>query len=444
MIPLRTQSQARGRSERQVTGGAKYHRLVRTYFQVRASAYAALFIAIGMHMRGRGYGDIAWVLLILQFLVYPHLAFWRARKAENSLQAELGNLMLDSLLVGVWAAALEFPTWIAFTLLLGTLLNNAINRGWRGTLGALLAFSAGALAWVAVAGFMVAPDTDLAVTAMCLIGLSVYVIGLGNIVYSQNCKLRATREALRQGEELYRLITEHAGDLIAMLDTEGRWVYASPSYRRLLGAAALEAGTDALAHVHAEDRDAMRAALAAAIRAGEPQQLLYRLLASEGAAHEFQATVSSFWHAGAHKAVLVSIDVTELRQRDRKLAIQAHAFDNMAEAMMIVAADPARTIVSVNRAFTTVTGYGDDDVVGKSETKFRTALEPPQFYDDMRESLSRAGHWSGTTWCRRKDGSIYRERRTASAIGNGAVDTAYYIHFFADISSAEPAQAQRR
>ena len=62
----------------------------------------------------------------------------------------------------------------------------------------------------------------------------------------------------------------------------------------------------------------------------------------------------------------------------------------------------------------------------------------------MREALEREGHWSGTSWCRRKDGSIYRERRNASLIKDEIGRTAYYIFFFADISSVEPAQAPAR
>src|SRR5512135_2435416 len=101
---------------------------------------------MGVQMLGRGYGAIAWSLLVLQFVVYPHLLFWRARSAAFSLRAEHANLLLDCLLLGAWVAALEFPTWIGFPIFLGTTLNNAMNRGWRGALGAMLAFACGALA----------------------------------------------------------------------------------------------------------------------------------------------------------------------------------------------------------------------------------------------------------------------------------------------------------
>lgn len=421
----------------------KYHRLVRIDYQVRASSFAALFVVIGVQMWARTYGPVAWVFLALQFLVYPHLLFWRARRAPNSLRAEQTNLLLDALLLGAWASALEFPDWIAFTLFLGALLNNATYRGRRGALGALLAFSFGALAWGLIAGFKFSPHTDSWAAALCMLGLSVYVIGVGNIVFVQYRKLRDARSALRQSEEHYRIITENAGDLIAMLDAAGRWVYANPAYRRLLPETALETGADALAHLHPEDRDATRAILENAVQSGEPQGFLYRLIAADGKEHEFQAKAKSFLHAGAPRTVVVSTDVTELRQRDKKLALQANVFENMADAMMIIAADGR--ILSVNRAFTAVTGYGAEEVCGKSESEFHTALQPQEFYDEIRAALERQGNWSGTFWCRRKDASIYREWRNISVIRDATGHTTHWVVFFADVSqSAHPDPALAR
>lgn len=414
-----------------------YHRFVRIFYQIRAGAFALLFVAIGMHMWGRGYGGLAWALLALQFLVYPHLLFWRASRAANSLRAEHTNLLLDCLLFGIWVSALAFPTWIAFPIFLGATLNNAMNRGWRGALGAMIAFALGALAWGLAAGFRVEPQTEPAAAALCLIGLFVYVIGLGNIAYAQSRNLRDTRETLRQREEHYRIITENAGDLIAMLDDAGRWVYANPAYSRLLPESALEIGTDALAHLHPEDRAATRALLDRAVLSGEAQEIFYRLIAADGSEREFQAKAKSFAHSGASRIVIVSTDITALRQRDKRLAVQANVFENMSEAMMIAATDG--TIISVNRAYATLTGYSEDEVCGKPESEFRTALQPPEFYDDIHAALERQGYWTGTSWCRRKDGSIYREWRSISVIRDAAGHATHFVSFLADVSRSPQA-----
>jgi len=403
--------------------------MVRTYYKVRVVSFAALFAVIGLHLEGHGQGLVSWGMLVLQCLVYPHLVYYRSRTAQDPLRAEWSSAHLDSVLVGIWSAALGFPTWIAFTLFIGTALNNVMNRGWRGALMALGAYCAGALGWIMVGGFHAAPETDASVTSLCLIGLSVYVLGLGNIVFAQNSKLRATRAALRKSEEDYRLITENAGDLIAMLDADGRWVYTSPSYRRLLGEEALQSGLSALVSVHPEDRDRVRGQLLKAVETGDSQEFLYRLIDTEGNPNEFQATVNAFEQGGVRKVVIVSIDVTELRQRDKTLAVQAHAFENMAEGMMITAADGM--ILSVNRAFTTVTGYSKEDVLGRPEDEFRTAMQPPKFYDDIRTALKQRGHWTGTTWSRRKDQQLHRERRSISAIRDEAGRITHIIHFIA-------------
>jgi len=396
---------------------------------VRTIACAAEFGVIGLHMSGHGYGSIALSLLILQFLIYPHLVFWRASKSENQLKAEHLNLLLDTLISGIWSAALEFPLWIVFTLFAGSSLSNVINRGWRGAVGAVLTFVSGALAWELIVGFRVSTDTDVLVTFLCALGISVYLGSIANMLYLRNRKLLEAQDALRKSEEDYRLITENAGDLIATLDSEGRWVYTSPSYRRLLSEESLAIGVSALVHIHREDRDMVRTQLRKSVETGESQEFLYRLMGSDGSANEFQATVNSFIQAGERKVVIVSIDITELRQRDKALAIQAHAFENMAEGMMITAADGL--ILSVNRAFTAVTGYAKEDVVGKTEAEFRIALQPPKFYDDISAALEKRGYWTGITWSRRKDGEIYRERHSVSAIREEGGRTTHYITFFA-------------
>ncbi|MBI3523050.1 MAG: diguanylate cyclase [Betaproteobacteria bacterium] len=179
----------------------KVHWLVRSNYLIRATSFAALFVAIGMHMLEQGYGAVAWGLLALQFLAYPHLVFRHARSVRDSLRTELFFLTLDALLVGIWAAALGFPTWIAFTMFIGCALNNATIQGWRGMLTAFLAYFGGALLWVIGAGFRHAPDTGFSSVALCMVGLTIYVLGVGNVTFIRNHKLRDTRKTLRQREQ---------------------------------------------------------------------------------------------------------------------------------------------------------------------------------------------------------------------------------------------------
>ncbi len=134
--------------------------------------------------------------------------FWRALRAPHPAHAELNNLTLDSLLIGLWVAALQFPLWIAFAMFMASSLNSAIGRGVKGTGLALLAFSSGVLMSVAVFGWHPAPDTSWPITWLCMIGLSLYVLAIGSIAHVRAHKLRDAREQLRQGKQTRRAANE--------------------------------------------------------------------------------------------------------------------------------------------------------------------------------------------------------------------------------------------
>src|SRR6267378_2076303 len=113
-------------------------KLARLNYAVRAGAFAWCFTTIGIHLWERGYGWPAWVLLAAQFLVYPHLMYWRAVRSHKPNRAERDNLFLDSVFLGLWAAALGFPLWISYNIVGSALLNAVINRGGVGMLWAAL------------------------------------------------------------------------------------------------------------------------------------------------------------------------------------------------------------------------------------------------------------------------------------------------------------------
>ena len=123
----------------------------------------------------------------------------------------------------------------------------------------------------------------------------------------------------------------------------------------------------------------------------------------------------------SQRLLLVSQDVTDLRESEERVLLAAHALEGMTEAIVITAADG--TVVTVNRAFTEISGYTRDDVLGQSERVIRNALQPPEFYDEVARAVAKDGYWSGTTWARRKNGSVYREWRSVRAVrdANGAV-----------------------
>jgi PAS domain S-box-containing protein len=415
-------------------------RLVRTNYVVRTAALAYAFLTIGLHLWEHGSSLPVWLCFAVQFLAYPHALYWRALRAAQPVRAELDNLYIDSTLLGAWIAFLGFPTWIAFGLLGATMLNATVNRGLLGTAVALGCTAAGAAVVMAIGGFRYSPATSELVTALCFFGILGYTCAVGQVVYLQNRRIVRTREKLRASEERYRLIAENAGDLIAMLDHEGRWLYASPSYQRILDPADLAPGADAFRRVHPDDAERARASVLRSAATGKPREVALRLVDREGRVRKYRSRVQALGSPdqplAAQRLLVVSQDVTDLRESEERLLLAAHALEGMTEAIVITAADG--TVVTVNRAFSELSGYSRDDVLGQSERAIRNALQPPEFYDEVYRAVAKDGYWSGTTWARRNNGSVYREWRSIRAVKDAAGAVTHYVIVFSEVNPSSP------
>ncbi len=412
-------------------------RLVRTVYVARAYCFAYCFVALALLSWERGAGPAGWTFLALTFLVYPHLAYRIALAVRDPLRAEHINLLLDAALFGAWAAQFGFPLWVSYALLSGSTLNNLVNRGLPGLLPSLALFALGAGVWGAVRGFVYQPQIGPLVTALSLFGALAYACLVGLIVQRQTRRIVLAREKLRISEESYRLISENAGDLIAMIDSEGRWRYASPSHARILPAADLAPGADAFRHVHTDDAAQARAALRRIIETGEAGEFSMRIVCTDGAVRAFDCSGHAVRDdAGTwSRVVLVSRDATEVGQQREQLKVAALAFENMDEAIMITAADGR--IVMVNKAFSRITGFAAEEVVGRAESDYRLAMQPAEYYADVHAELARSGHWSGSTWSRRKGGALYRELRNVSAVRDDAGRIVYYVAVFFEVDPSK-------
>jgi PAS domain S-box-containing protein len=398
--------------------------LAATNYRVRAAAFLYSFAVLGIVLWERGAGPVAWTLLALQFIAYPHLVYWRARYSPRPVHAELNNLYLDAALLGAWCAEFGFPTWITFSLVAATSLNAVVNRGGWGFLVSLACSAGGAGVWALVRGMAYSPITSDLVTALCALGVLGYSSSVGYLVHARTRRLAATGEDLRVSEERYRLIAENAGDLIAMVDHEGRWLYTSPSYARVLNAADIAFGADAFRRVHPDDARNARLTVLRTAAGGRPRDMALRLVDREGRVRQYKTRVQALYGAQP-RILLVSQDVTDLRASEERVLLAGHALEGMTEAILITSADG--TVLTVNRAFCELTGFKRDDVLGRPEKEIRNALQPPEYYDEIYATVLREGYWSGTSWARRKSGVVYREWRSVRAVRDEA--NAAITHF---------------
>lgn len=116
-----------------------------------------------------------------------------------------------------------------------------------------------------------------------------------------------------------------------------------------------------------------------------------------------------------------------------KMEIASQVIDHTIEGILVT--DKGGKIISVNPAFTEITGYKEEEVVGKNPNILKSGKQTKGFYQDLWTSIEKNGFWQGEIWNCRKDGEEYLQWLTISAIKNDAGDVVQYAGMFSDISS---------
>ena len=129
-------------------------------------------------------------------------------------------------------------------------------------------------------------------------------------------------------------------------------------------------------------------------------------------------------------------DITERKQTEHEQRIAAIAFESQ-EGMMIT--DAKCIVIKVNHAFTRITGYSAEDVIGQTPRLLSSGMQGKDFYVAMWNSINEHGTWQGEIWNRRKVGKVYPQHLTITAVKapNGAITN--YVGTLLDITLSKAA-----
>src|SRR5215467_11204834 len=141
------------------------------------------------------------------------------------------------------------------------------------------------------------------------------------VVYQQYRFYRVHRES-QKNEELFKIVTENAADMIALVDMKGRRLYNSPAYKRILGYSSAELGeTSSFEQIHPEDRLRVLEAAREARESGVGKRLEYRIKHKDGSWKVLESEASTIRDANGEvaKLVIVNRDVTERKRAEQQL-----------------------------------------------------------------------------------------------------------------------------
>lgn len=133
-------------------------------------------------------------------------------------------------------------------------------------------------------------------------------------------------------------------------------------------------------------------------------------------------------------------DITARMEAEERLRLAANVFTHADEGIIIT--DPQAHILDVNEAFTRITGYSREEALGRKPSFLSSGHHPASFYASLWATLHETGRWNGELWNRHKDGSVFIELLTISAVEDAHKHLTHYVGLFTDITSQKEQQRQ--
>jgi diguanylate cyclase (GGDEF)-like protein/PAS domain S-box-containing protein len=224
---------------------------------------------------------------------------------------------------------------------------------------------------------------------------------------------------------------------LAHLDLDGRWRRVNPRLVALIErpAAALFGTQASVLFPHLATR--IRDCLGGPARTCLDEREVAR---SDGSAIwvEFSLHLVLGDDGAAQFFVLALTDITARRHAEEDWRLSAAVFSNTREGVVITDCDGR--ILTVNPAFTAITGYEPGELIGLSMRLLQSGRHDRAFYDALWHAVRVTGYWQGEIWNRRKNGDVYPELLTISTVRDESGGIVNYVGTFSDITTWKRSQ----
>ncbi|MFA7347779.1 MAG: EAL domain-containing protein [Desulfurivibrionaceae bacterium] len=189
-----------------------------------------------------------------------------------------------------------------------------------------------------------------------------------------------------------------------------------------------------LQYLHSEDQARVQTWLQGLLAGDSFGNLEFRIIRPDGAERDIhaEAEVKRDGHGRAVQLMGIVQDITEAKHATRQLVLSDNVFENSIEGIVIT--DANGVIQRINRAFTDITGYEEQEVIGQNPRILKSERHENEFFAEMWSALVENGQWQGEIWNRRKDGEIYPEWLIISSIRDTRGTIVNYVGVFHDMT----------
>jgi two-component system cell cycle sensor histidine kinase/response regulator CckA len=252
----------------------------------------------------------------------------------------------------------------------------------------------------------------------------------------QQLQIHRMRNRLAEREELFRLISENAADMIAVVDMDGRRIFNSDAYQKILGYSAEELkNSSSMDQIHPDDRERVKAAAAEARRTGVGKNLEYRIRHKNGTWLVLESTSSVIGDASGvpEKLVIVNRDITARKQASEALRLSEVSFRSVIENAPygIYRAQASGKLLLVNPALQKMLGYESQAELLQLNLTTDVYVDPLE-QQRVNDLFSKQKEFTDVQvdW-KRKDGTPIKVRCTGWFV-KSAIDGAAYFEVFAE------------
>lgn len=186
--------------------------------------------------------------------------------------------------------------------------------------------------------------------------------------------------------------------------------------------------------VHPDDRSIVEHCFQSSIKNNIPYKVEHRLLFPDGRIKYVLESAEHIYDSNQKHIQSIGTvqDISKQKEDSERHQLSFKVFNETHEGILITNAQ--QLVVDVNPAFTEISGYSHEDIVGKHPSVLNSGKQSPQFYVQMWESIKKHGFWQGEVWNKTKQGEYYAELLNISSLKNDFGEITHYVGVFSDIT----------